>query len=200
MCVKEPRVYISVNVTEWPSLKSHQLKWNENVGYNWCLQNISISQKNNSKRGPWHTSMSCPSQLEWNNVYSCNYTSSCTLIYHITQNYERVLWRKSDGRGRVKKKKNYLLCCVPVVWLVLTNMTRGVREVTLSCILLLLSCCSGRRSGLSSNKHTPLSGPDSRVGTDVWWLQSCLFSPIPEKSTSPFKDTYYSSFCSTCPV
>lgn len=189
----------SVNVTEWPSLKSHQLKQNENVGYNLCLQNISISQKNNSERGPWHTSLSCPSHLEWNNDYSCNYTSSCTLIYHITQNDEWLCesfmeeeWWEGQGKKMAPKKtRSTVLCALKwlAVWLVLTNMTRGVCEVTLSCILLLLSCSSGRRSGSSSSKHTPLSGPDSRVGTDVWWLQSCLFPPTvyPKSHLPPSK-------------
>ncbi len=55
--------------------------------------------------------------------------------------FGRVLWRERDG-VRKWPLKNYLLCCVLLkwltVWLVLTNMTRGVCEVTLSCIL----CCS----------------------------------------------------------
>ncbi len=55
--------------------------------------------------------------------------------------FGRVLWRERD-RVRKRPLKNYLLCCVLLklltVWLVLTNMTRGVCEVTLSCIL----CCS----------------------------------------------------------
>lgn len=51
-----------------------------------------------------------------------------------------VLWRERD---RVRKRPlKTLLCCVLLklltVWLVLINMTRGVCEVTLSCIL----CCS----------------------------------------------------------